>query len=115
MSESRTAEALKRKRDEIARSILSYEKKLAQARADLAHTIFAADGDGGLIKPYVDINGLFKRGEMVAIRKTALAPWTAEHPPACCACPSRERLGRWRPRFSESSLLPAHSRAADSG
>jgi hypothetical protein len=77
MAESRTAETLKRKRDEIARSIASYEKKLAQARSDLAHinaaiTIFAAGGDGGFVAPYVDIYRLFKRGEMAAISREAL-------------------------------------------
>lgn len=77
MAESRTAETLRRKRDDIARSIDSYEAKLAQARADLAHidaaiAIFATSGDAIAVTPYVDIHRLFKRGEMVAICREAL-------------------------------------------
>jgi hypothetical protein len=37
MPEIRTVTTLKRKRDEISASIRMYEKKVAQARADLAH------------------------------------------------------------------------------
>jgi hypothetical protein len=37
MPENRTVTTLKYKRDEITRSIAAYEKKLIQARADLAH------------------------------------------------------------------------------
>jgi hypothetical protein len=77
MADSRTAETLCRKRDEIARSIDDYEARLAQARADLAHmdaaiAIFATS-DGALpIRPYVDVYRLFKRGEMAAICREAL-------------------------------------------
>jgi hypothetical protein len=77
MIESRTAETLRNKRSEIARSIDDYEKRLAQARADLAHidaaiAIFATSGDALAVTPYVDIHRLFKRGEMVAICRGAL-------------------------------------------
>jgi hypothetical protein len=77
MIESRTAETLRNKRNEIARSIDEYEKRLAQARADLAHVdaaiaIFSTSGDGFAITPYVDIHRLFKCGEMVAICREAL-------------------------------------------
>ncbi len=41
MPEIRTVTTLKYKRDEITRSIAAYEKKLNQARADLAHIIAA--------------------------------------------------------------------------
>lgn len=56
MAESTTIATLKRKRDEIARSILAYEKKLDQARADLAHinaaiSIFAASGERQVLPP----------------------------------------------------------------
>jgi hypothetical protein len=37
MAEIRTVTTLKRKRDEISASIRMYEKKIAQARADMAH------------------------------------------------------------------------------
>jgi|SRR5579863_9219927 len=76
MADSRTAETLRNKRDEIARSIDDYEARLAQAKADLAHmdaaiAIFASD-DGQTVRPYVDIHRLFKRGELAAISREAL-------------------------------------------
>lgn len=37
MAEIRTVTTLPRKRDEIRRTVREYEKKLDQARADLAH------------------------------------------------------------------------------
>ncbi len=78
MAESRTIETLEKKRGEILRAIAGYEEKIAQAQADLAHlnatiTIFAAGVDDGPVKPYTDIRGIFKRGEMVAIARAALA------------------------------------------
>ncbi len=79
MAEIRTVTTLKGKRDEITRSVASYEKKLAQARADLAQInaairIFEAGGDtSGFVAPYVDIYRMFKRGEMAAICRDALA------------------------------------------
>ena len=41
MQETRTVTTLRRKRDEISASIRMYEKKIAQARADLAHVAAA--------------------------------------------------------------------------
>lgn len=79
MAEIRTVTTLKSKRDEITRSIASYEKKLGQARADLAHInaairIFEISGsEGEFVAPYVDIYRMFKRGEMAAIARAALA------------------------------------------
>ena len=78
MAESRTIETLEKKRGEILRAIAGYEEKIAQAQADLAHinatiTLFASDNDGEATRPYVNLSGLFKRGEMVAIAKEALA------------------------------------------
>jgi hypothetical protein len=77
MADSRTAETLRNKRDEIARSIDDYEARLAQAKADLAHmdaviAIFATDDGQKPVRPYVDIHRLFKRGELAAIRREAL-------------------------------------------
>lgn len=77
MADSRTAETLRNKRDEIARSIDDYEARLAQAKADLAHidaaiAIFATGDDAKAVRPYVDIYRLFKRGEMAAICREAL-------------------------------------------
>jgi hypothetical protein len=67
-----------KKRGEILRAIAGYEERIAQAQGDLAHlnatiTLFASDNDGEATRPYVNLAGLFKRGEMVAIAKTALA------------------------------------------
>jgi len=69
---------LKSKRDDITRAIAAYEKKLNQARADLAHVNAAirifelGDAEGKFAAPYVDIYRLFKRGEMAAICLEAL-------------------------------------------
>ncbi len=78
MAESTTIATLKRKRDEIGRSIILYEKRLDQARADLAHinaaiSIFAASGERQVLPPYVDVHRLFARGEAMALCKAALA------------------------------------------
>lgn len=78
MAESTTIATLKRKRDEIARSILAYEKRLDRARADLAHinaaiTIFAASGERQVLPPYVDTHRLFARGEAMTLCKAAPA------------------------------------------
>ena len=77
MADSRTAETLRNKRAEIARSIDDYEVRLAQAKADLAHmdaaiAIFSTSDDGKPVTPYVDIHRLFKRGEMATISRDAL-------------------------------------------
>lgn len=78
MAEIRTVTTLRSKRDEIASAIQNYEKRLAQARADLAHvnaciTLFVADGDTVNLAPYVDLHRLLKRGEGIALCKEALA------------------------------------------
>jgi hypothetical protein len=41
MSEIRTITTLRRRRDEISASIRMYEKRIAQARSDLAHVTAA--------------------------------------------------------------------------
>ena len=78
MSEIRTVTTLRSKRAEILASISLYEKRLAQARADLAHvtaciTIFEASGEGEDVSSYVDTHRMFARGEMVRLCKEALA------------------------------------------
>src|SRR5208282_4241926 len=78
MSEIRTVTTLRAKRAEILASIALYEKRLAQARADLAHiaaciTIFEASGEGEDVSSYVDTHRMFARGEMVRLCKEALA------------------------------------------
>ena len=49
------------KRDEITAAIANYERRLAQARADLAQvnaciTIFEASGERDVMLPYVDVH-----------------------------------------------------------
>lgn len=66
--EIRTVTTLRRKSDEIKRAIATHEKRLAQARADLASVeatiaIFEAAGA---------VQRLFRRGEAIAICKAAL-------------------------------------------
>jgi hypothetical protein len=78
MAEIRTVTTLRSKRADIIASIANYEKRLAQARADLAHitaaiTIFEASGGVEEIPPYVDIHRCFKRGEAITLCKEALA------------------------------------------
>jgi hypothetical protein len=78
MAEIHTVTTLRSKRAEIIAATSNYEKRLAQARADLAHitaaiTIFEASGDVEDIPPYVDIHRCFKRGEAMNLCKEALA------------------------------------------
>ena len=76
--ESTTVATLTNKRDEIIAAIANYEKRLTQARADLAHinaaiTIFEASGERQALPPYVDVHRLLKRGEAMTLCKAALA------------------------------------------
>jgi hypothetical protein len=78
MAEIRTVTTLVHKRDEIRASIRMYEKKIAQARSDLAHVtavmrLFEASGKPQDLARYVDSYRLFKRGEPWAICAAALA------------------------------------------
>ncbi len=78
MAEIRTVTTLKSKRSEIIASIANYERRLAQARADLSHVnatiaMFEAKGHHGEMQPYVDLHRLFKRGEQMTLCKAMLA------------------------------------------
>jgi hypothetical protein len=78
MAEVRTVTTLRAKRAEILSSISLYEKRLSQARADLAHVtaciaIFEASGDGEELSSYIDTQRMFARGEMIRLCKEALA------------------------------------------
>jgi hypothetical protein len=78
VAEIRTVTTLRRKQHQIKAAIADYEKRLQQARADLAHinaaiTIFEASGDTNTLASYVDLQRLFKSGEMAALCKAALA------------------------------------------
>ena|SRR5665213_1286296 len=68
MVEIRTVTTLRSKRDEIRRSIKLYEKRLNQARADLAHlwaaiSIFESKSGDITLPAYADIQRLFRYGE----------------------------------------------------
>jgi len=76
--EIRTVTTLKSKRHKIIASIANYERALEQARADLSHVnaciaMFEVSGEPGDVTPYIDLHRLFKRGEVIAICKDALA------------------------------------------
>lgn len=78
MAEIRTVTTLQTKRHKIEAAIANYEKKLAQARADLSHVtaviaMFEATGDAADAAPYIDLHRMFKRGEVINICKAALA------------------------------------------
>jgi hypothetical protein len=78
MAEIRTVTTLRSKAEEIMAAISGYERRLAQARADLAHiqaaiTLFEASGEPGDIAPYVDVHRLFAHREPAALCKKALA------------------------------------------
>lgn len=78
MAESQTLVVLRQKRDEIERAITAYEKQLETARRDLAHVnatlrMFEAPDGRTEFPVYVDTLRLFRRGELAAICKKALA------------------------------------------
>ena len=82
MADPHVLSTLKRKRDEIESVIVTYEKRLAEARRDLAHVsatiqLFEAATAPSDVKVYQDVHRLFRRGEIVALCKEALA----EHGP----------------------------------
>lgn len=74
MGEIRTVTTLRTKRVEIEKSIVGYEARIKQARADLAHitaaiAIFEASGDPADMQAYVDIHRIWKRGELIRLCK----------------------------------------------
>ena len=78
MAEIRTVTTLTKKRDEIARSIVGYERRLAQARIDLAHinatlTIFAGGDEPGSHRVYIDLLRVFRYAEIGALCVKTLA------------------------------------------
>lgn len=78
MPEIRTVTTLRRKRDEIKRAVRNYERKLDQARADLAHitaaiAIFEAKRGDPALPAYSDLHRLFRYGEGFKLCCEALA------------------------------------------
>ena len=120
MADSRTAETLRNKRDEIARSIDDYEARLAQAKADLAHidaaiAIFATSDGQKPVRPYVDIHRLFKRGELGAISREALKDGPRNTRELAQAVMAAKGLDTGDKRAGEGRILSADPRAADTG
>lgn len=78
MPEIRTVTTLTAKRDEIERAIRGYEAALTQAHADLTAinatiACFQRIDNGAPVPAYFDLHRLFKRGEMVALARDAMA------------------------------------------
>ena len=78
MAEPQIVNTLRSKRDDIEAAILAYEKRLEQARRDLAHVnatlaLFEATDDAGTVKAYMDTSRLFPRGEIGKLCRTTLA------------------------------------------
>lgn len=78
MGEPHAVSMLRRKRDKIRDVIASYEKKLKEAQADLAHVnatlrLFAATGEPEDFPPYIDLNRVFRRGETTKFCLATLA------------------------------------------
>jgi len=78
MAEIRTVTTHRAKRAENLAPVTLYEKRLARARADLAHvtaciSIFEASGDGKELTSQVDTHWILARCEMIALRQKAVA------------------------------------------
>jgi hypothetical protein len=76
MAEIRTVTTLRSKRTEILASIMQYEKRIAQARADLSHVnaciaIFEATGEPSGINPYVDTHRVRSRRDDALVQRRA--------------------------------------------
>jgi hypothetical protein len=68
---------LRKKRNRIRDTIASYEARLKEAQADLAHVtatlrLFEVDGNPADFPVYVDLNRIFKRGETSSFCMAAL-------------------------------------------
>ena len=63
-----TVTTLRIKRDELARIVAGYERRLDQARSDLAHV----EATIAIFDAAAKVQRLFRRGEAVAICKAAL-------------------------------------------
>jgi hypothetical protein len=78
MAEIRTVTTLRKKRDEVRRAVRNYERKLDQARSDLAHliaaiSIFEANSGDESLPAYSDLHRLFRYGEAFKLCSQALA------------------------------------------
>lgn len=64
--------ALRKKRDRIEAAIAGYERKIKEAQADLAHVtaslrLFELSGDPSDFPAYIDLNRIFRRGEVTRL------------------------------------------------
>jgi hypothetical protein len=78
MAEPHILSTLRRKRDEIEATIAAYEKRIEAARHDLAAVaatirLFELTGETLQFPAYVDLGRLWRRGEIVAVCREALA------------------------------------------
>ena len=79
MAEPQIVTTLTRKRDEIEAAIIAYEKRIADAKRDLAAVaatlrLFEINGEPQQFPaPYASIGRLWKRGELSAVCRAALA------------------------------------------
>jgi hypothetical protein len=78
MAEPQIVNTLRSKRDELERIIGSYERAIEAARRDLAHVnatlqLFERDGVASSYPSKMSIIRVFRRGEIFAICKGALA------------------------------------------
>ncbi len=68
---------LRKKREQVIKTISGYERALKEAQADLAHItatlrLFEVATDTTDFPPYVDLNRVFRRGETTAICRAAI-------------------------------------------
>jgi hypothetical protein len=78
MAEPQVVLTLRRKRDDIQAAIEAYEAKIETAKHDLAAAnatlrLFELSGETLQFPAYVDLGRLWKRGEIVAVCREALA------------------------------------------
>jgi hypothetical protein len=77
MADPQILTTLRRRRDEMEAAIRAYEKKVESLRRDLAHVnatlrMFEINGEHEVFPVHMDLNRLFKRGEVFAICRQAL-------------------------------------------
>jgi hypothetical protein len=77
MADPHILTTLRAKRDQMEAAIRSYEKKVEALRRDLAHVnatlrLFELNGEHEVFPVHMDLNRLFKRGEVFAICRQAL-------------------------------------------
>ena len=77
MPDPQILNTLRRKQLNIESAIAAYEKRIEEARPDLAAInaairLFSINPSSEAVSSYMDIHRLFKRGEQIAICKAAL-------------------------------------------